>query len=417
MPACHNGGMKKAHGFFTRLVAACCVAMLPVTLAACSGDASPSDAATAAFSTRRPTVTHDSLDKAQVPSVRDDSPHAKAVRAVESMSVEERVGQLVMAPLFAGSDPSSLYDLIANRHVGSVLIIGNWTSGIAGVAAATSTLQSYAPGDNQLLMSTDQEGGQVQHLTGTGFDTMPSAVEQGTMSADALRQSAGTWGSQLAAAGINVDLAPVLGTVVGDRASNAPIGALDRDFGLDAAGNAEHGIAVIEGLRDAQVGAAVKHYPGLGAVSGNTDFTTEGILDTTTTLDGAEAGAFDQAITKTDPAMVMMSLATYQSIDPNNPAVFSSTIIDGHIRNVLKYTGVVISDSMSAEALSSYDVSQLGVNLVEAGGDMSCIGQTDYVKPIVDGLNERAKSDPAFASKVTAAATRVMTLKIKMGLA
>ena len=102
-------------------------------------------AATAAFSTRRPTVTHDSLDKAQVPSVRDDSPHAKAVRAVESMSVEERVGQLVMAPLFVGSDPSSLYDLIANRHVGSVLIIGNWTSGIAGVAAATSTLQSYAP--------------------------------------------------------------------------------------------------------------------------------------------------------------------------------------------------------------------------------------------------------------------------------
>ena len=48
---------------------------------------------------------------------------------------------------------------------------------------------------------------------------------------------------------------------------------------------------------------------------------------------------------------------------------------------------------------------------------MSCIRQTDYVKPIVDGLNERAKSDPAFASKVTAAATRVMALKIKMGLA
>ncbi len=83
---------------------------------------------------------------------------------------------------------------------------------------------------------------------------------------------------------------------------------------------------------DVEVGAAVKHYPGLGAVSGNTDFTTEGILDTTTTLGGAEGSAFDQAITKTDPAMVMMSLATYQSIDPNNPAVFSSTIIDGHIR-------------------------------------------------------------------------------------
>ena len=347
----------------------------------------------------------------------DDSPHGKAVAAVNAMSLAERVGQLVMAPLYAGSDPSSLQDLIMDQHIGSVLIIGNWNSGTAGVAAATSALQSYAPANNRLLMTTDQEGGLVQHLQGSGFDQMPSATDQGTMSTDQLRQSAAVWGSQLKSAGINVDLAPVLGTVVGDRASNAPIGALDRDFGLDAAGNAEHGIAVIEGLRDAQVGAAVKHYPGLGAVSGNTDFTTEGILDTTTTLGGAEAGAFDQAITKTDPAMVMMSLATYQSIDPNNPAVFSSTIIDGHIRNALKYTGVVISDSMSAEALSSYDVSQLGVKLVEAGGDMSCIGQTDYVKPIVDGLNERAKSDPAFASKVTAAATRVMALKIKMGLA
>lgn len=76
--------------------------------------------------------------------------------------------------------------------------------------------------------------------------------------------------------------------------------------------------------------------------------------------------------------------------------MFSSTIIDGHIRNALKYTGVVISDSMSAEALSSYDVSQLGVKLVEAGGDMSCIGQTDYVKPIVDGLNERGEVRSGF---------------------
>ncbi len=58
------------------------------------------------------------------------------------------------------------------------------------------------------------------------------------MSTNQLRQSASVWGSQLAAAGINVDLAPVLGTVVVNRAANAPIGALYRDFGLDTAGNA-----------------------------------------------------------------------------------------------------------------------------------------------------------------------------------
>ena len=65
------------------------------------------------------------------------------------------------------------------------------------------------------------------------------------MSTNQLRQSASVWGSQLAAAGINVDLAPVLGTVVVNRAANAPIGALYRDFGLDTAGNAAHGTAFV----------------------------------------------------------------------------------------------------------------------------------------------------------------------------
>lgn len=170
------------------------------------------------------------LPRADVPSPKkNDDPAAQAQRAVSAMTLEERVGQLVMVPLFAGSEPSSLASTIADEHIGSAILIGNWNTGVDTVKTATAQLQGYAPAGNRLIIATDQEGGQVQHLTGTGFDTMPSAVEQGTMSADALRQSAGTWGSQLATAGINVDLAPVLGTVVGNRASNAPIGALDRD--------------------------------------------------------------------------------------------------------------------------------------------------------------------------------------------
>lgn len=245
-----------------------------------------------------------------------------------------------MAPLYAGSDPSTLQDLIVNQHVGSVLIIGNWNSGTAGVATATSTLQSYAPGNNQLLMTTDQEGGLVQHLQGDGFDQMPSATNQGAMSTDQLRQSAAVWGSQLKSAGINVDLAPVVGTVTVDRASNDPIGALYRDFGLDADGNADHAKAFIQGMADSGVGSAIKHYPGLGSVTGNTDFTADGILDTTTTLDGAEIGAFNSTL-EANPSMVMMSLATYQSIDPNNPAVFSSALVTDYLRNTVGFQGVI----------------------------------------------------------------------------
>lgn len=346
-----------------------------------------------------------------------DSPAAKASRAIATMSLDERAGQLIMAPMFAGGNPADLSALISTRHVGSVVLIGNWNNGTAAAKTAADALQSYAPSGNQLIVSTDQEGGQVQHLKGSGFDTMPSAVAQGQMSADTLRSSAKTWGGQLKQAGINVDLAPVLGTVQVKRSSNAPIGALNRDFGLDSNGNAQHGIAFVEGMRDAGVGATVKHYPGLGAVTGNTDFTTEGILDTTTTLDGEQIGAFNTTIKQAKPAMVMMSLATYQRIDSSAPAAFSSKIIDGMLRGSVGYDGVVISDSLSAAAVSGIATKDLGVRLVDAGGDLACIGDTSYVTPILDGIIARAQSDPAFAKKVTASATRVMTLKYQMGLA
>ena len=346
-----------------------------------------------------------------------DSPAAKASRAIATMSLDERAGQLIMAPMFAGGNPADLSALISTRHVGSVVLIGNWNNGTAAAKTAADALQRYAPSGNQLIVSTDQEGGQVQHLKGSGFDTMPSAVAQGQMSADTLRSSAKTWGGQLKQAGINVDLAPVLGTVQVKRSSNAPIGALNRDFGLDSNGNAQHGIAFVEGMRDAGVGATVKHYPGLGAVTGNTDFTTEGILDTTTTLDDEEIGAFNTTIKQAKPAMVMMSLATYQRIDSSAPAAFSSKIIDGTLRGSVGYDGVVISDSLSAAAVSGIATKDLGVRLVDAGGDLACIGDTSYVTPILDGIIARAQSDPAFAKKVTASATRVMTLKYQMGLA
>ena len=362
-------------------------------------------------------------DKAPTPKSQehqkaaDDSPAAKASRAIATMSLDERAGQLIMAPMFAGGNPADLSALISTRHVGSVVLIGNWNNGTAAAKTAADALQSYAPSGNQLIVSTDQEGGQVQHLKGSGFDTMPSAVAQGQMSADTLRSSAKTWGGQLKQAGINIDLAPVLGTVQVKRSSNAPIGALNRDFGLDSNGNAQHGIAFVEGMRDAGVGATVKHYPGLGAVTGNTDVTTEGILDTTTTLDGEQIGAFNTTIKQAKPAMVMMSLATYQRIDSSAPAAFSSKIIDGTLRGSVGYDGVVISDSLSAAAVSGIATKDLGVRLVDAGGDLACIGDTSYVTPILDGIIARAQSDPAFAKKVTASATRVMTLKYQMGLA
>lgn len=343
---------------------------------------------------------------------------AQAAERVKSMSLEEKVGQTIMAPLQAGYSASSMRTLIERQHVGSVLIIGNWNGGKPQLKPQVDALQNFAlqSGGSRLIIATDNEGGLVQHVRGPGFERMPSALYQGKMSDDQLRLSAARWGSQLKAAGVNVDLAPVLGTVQVQRSANAPIGALNRDFGLGPAGTASHGSAFVQGMKSSGVQTAIKHFPGLGAVTGNTDFTARGTVDTTTRLDSKETQPFI-AVLKDHPAMVMMSLAQYRQIDPGIPAVFSPKIIRQYLRQKQGYQGIVISDSLSAGAISGYPVNQLGVKLIEAGGDMACIGAPSYVQPIISGLLARARSDTSFSDLMTQAVVRIMTVKIMMGLA
>lgn len=342
---------------------------------------------------------------------------ATAKARLAKMSLAEKAGQTMMVPLQNTDDPSTVGSLLTDGHVGSVVLLGQWTTGTAGVGKAVGALQSLAGANNPLLVTVDQEGGLVQHLKGNGFDTMPSATDQGKLDVAALRAKAKAWGAQLAKAGVNVDLAPVTDTVtVADRSTNAPIGALDRDFGLDAGGNAEHASAFVKGMADAGVMATVKHFPGLGGVTGNTDFTAEGIVDATTTADGDEVAAFKQVIDDADPAMVMMALATYTQLDASTPAAFSSTVVDGLLRGKLGYDGVVISDSLSAAAVSGIPEAQLGVRFIQAGGDLVCVGDPAQSQAILDGIVAKAQADAGFAKKVDQAALRVLTLKAEKGL-
>jgi beta-N-acetylhexosaminidase len=350
---------------------------------------------------------------------------AKAQKILDSMSLTERVGQTVMTPLnVATTSPQQIRSAIVDGKVGSVLFLGNWNGGTTALAKVSRTLQDYAAEGGgtggRLLIATDQEGGQVQHLQGAGFSRMPSAVWQGTQTNAALRSQAKTWGGQLKSAGVNVNLAPVLGTVqTATRLQNAPIGALDRDFGKNAAGNAASGAAFIQGMSDAGIMTSVKHYPGLGAVTGNTDFTTNGILDATTVIGGDEESAFVRVLqgsSSSRPSIVMMSLATYSAIDAHNPAAFSRKLITNHLRGELGFDGVVTSDSLSAAAVSGIPANQLGVRFLEAGGDLVCVGAPGIAQQILSGMQSEARNSAAFRKYVDASALRVLVLKITAGL-
>jgi beta-N-acetylhexosaminidase len=352
-----------------------------------------------------PSATHASPDGA--------AHSAEAVLA--AMSEAERVGQLLMVDCPSTEVAAQTVTDITTHHVGSVILDGNSSLSVTELKSLTRQLQSHAPSTAGLLISTDQEGGLVRRLRGSGFAAMPSAVVQGGYAVSALRTDAAEWGRQLAAAGINVDLAPVLDTVPAGSTDNPPIGDLDREYGHDPATVASHGTAVAQGLASAGVAATVKHFPGLGRVTGNTD-TTSGVTDSVTTATDPYLAPFATAIDAAVP-FVMMSTAIYSRIDPTHPAAFSSKIIGSILRGSLHFTGVVISDDLgAAQQVSGYSIADRAIDFIAAGGDIVLTVVASQAATMTSALLQRAQSDPSFKAKVDAAALAVLTEKQALGL-
>ena len=333
-------------------------------------------------------------------------------------SLEEKVGQLMMVGVDAQAPKQSSNEAVDTHHVGNIFIAGRTTAGSQATQKVISSFTSkVGPGTTHatpMLVATDQEGGEVQVLAGSGFSDIPSALDQSAQPRDQLVASARTWGKELADVGVNMNLAPVADLVdIARPASNEPIGRWGREYGHDAATVSSQAGAFAEGMQASKVIPTYKHFPGLGRVKDNTD-TSAGVVDSTTTrsADTAVSVIFGAAIAAGAP-VIMVSSATYSLIDPSAPAVFSSTIVTDMLRREMGFSGVVITDDVSA-AVQVQDVSagDRAVRAIRAGCDLVLASADPTVAAdMVKALIATARSDPAFAARVDESATRVLNLK------
>ena len=344
------------------------------------------------------------------------APSRTVQQILAAMPEAKRVGQLFMVGAASTGTDQAAITAITRYHVGSMILMGQGPTTIARTADTASGLQRHA-GPIKLFVATDQEGGQVQRLHGDGFSSIPSALRQGAESPASLRNGAKRWAAQLRAAGVNLDLAPVADTVPSANfaPANPPIGALDREFGFDPGTVARHATAFAQGLADAGVDATLKHFPGLGRVTGNTD-TTAGVTDRTTTRHDGYLAPFATAV-KAGAPFVMMSTAYYSRIDPGRPAAFSPTIVTGMLRGDLHFRGVVISDDVgSAAQVAAFAPGARAVDFIAAGGDMVLTVDSSLIGQMAAAVLARARSDAGFHALVDAAALRVLTAKKARGL-
>ncbi|MFT8395825.1 glycoside hydrolase family 3 N-terminal domain-containing protein [Propionibacterium sp.] len=345
------------------------------------------------------------------PSATPTAPakNGDCLAAAKSLDLDHQVALLYMGAITTTSDSQAAGQLAAQK-TGSVILMAN-----PGSADATRQLTAaLRRTDPQVMVAVDQEGGEVQRLSGPGFDQIPEATAQATQSVDALTADWATWGGQLTGAGVDYNLAPVADLVPAANVSaNEPIGKLGRGYGATKDQVVANTSAVIDGLHRAEVADATKHFPGLGNVTVNTDF---GVAhDTVTTVDSDEVQTFAALTGRTDSMMI--SSVVYDRIDPDHPAMFSPEIVQNLLRGKLGFSKVIISDDLgAAAALSSYPVASRGTLFLRAGGDIALNVDPSTVPQMIADTVQAAHNDSAFAADLPNKAARVLTMEQSLGM-
>ena len=285
-------------------------------------------------------------------SVADGDPIARAI-------VEEGLGGVI---LFSTDQLTG-----KPRNIGSP----------AQLADLTGRLRELA-GGRPLFVAVDQEGGRVARLTpANGFPATVSEAEIGLRGDVAAALAIGrATGMTLKASGIDWNLAPVVDLNV--NPSNPSIGKLGRSFSADPAVVVAMAAAIVRGHRESGILTALKHFPGLGSATGDTD---RGFVDVSRTWHPAELEPFRRLVATGDVDGVMVANAFNAQIDPVHPATLSVRTLQGMLRAVpgvnpvpagqvapIGWDGLVVTDDLQAGAIRDAYAAALAVQLALAAG-------------------------------------------------
>ena len=220
------------------------------------------------------------------------------------------------------------------------------------------------------MVATDEEGGDVTRLyADVGSPVLGAAALGAADDLDLTEATGRAVGSDLAAAGIDLTLAPVAD--LNTNPANPVIGV--RSFGSDPARAGEHVAAWVRGLQSAGIAACAKHFPGHGDTSDDSHLTLPVVDADQDTLDERELVPFAAAI-RADAAAVMTSHLLLPRLDPDHPATMSATVLD-LLRARLGYDGAIVTDALDmAGASGGRGIPEAAVLSLIAGADLLCLG-------------------------------------------
>jgi beta-N-acetylhexosaminidase len=336
-------------------------------------------------------------DEASQPAGRESpgpTPEARPEEAVERLSLQQQVGRMVILRFMGTEAPEYVVRALREGRAAGVILFRDNLVDAEQLRALTRSLRRAAPA---ALICVDQEGGDIRVVPWA----QPERAAPEQQAWGSVREDSRAAGHDLREAGINVTLGPVAdvpaeGSVMTNRAFTS-----DPEAAVAAVAES------VAGWREAGVGTTVKHFPGLGGASVNTD-DASATVDRTRRQLNDDLAPFAFAI-EAGTEFVMASHAVYPALDPDRIASQSPAVIEDLLRGELGFEGVVMTDSLEAQAVQDVsDVEEAAIASAAAGVDVILTtGQGSYIR-VHRALLARARGDRDFRRRVEQSAARVL---------
>src|SRR6266513_4508871 len=287
---------------------------------------------------------------------------------VAHMSLDEKLGQMIMTESEQNNYSDDLNYMITQLHVGGMIMYESHLQAAGQARATTSLAQQRAK--IPLLTSVDEEGGlyvnRLEHIYGARPG--PQEISQsGSLAFD--RQQGEKMAHDLLSLGLNTDLAPDVDVMIIPGADT-----YDRTFGTTADSVIKYTGPYIEAMQSNGLIACMKHYPG---GLGNTPYDAHDILPTDNRsrdqIYATELAPYKTFINSPNPlmrpGMIMSTDVLMPAIDPTLPAELSHKFMTDILRKEFGYDGVVLTDALYMKGVK-WDMNQAAVLALNAGNDM-----------------------------------------------
>jgi beta-N-acetylhexosaminidase len=305
-------------------------------------------------------------------------------------SLRRDIGQLLIGSLPGTTITPEIRSLSREFSLGGLILFSRNIEAAEQVAELAVDVQSLSS-ELPLWISVDQEGGRVARLRKPFTEWPPMAV-LGRSGNEALATRFGAaLAAELKAVGITLDYAPVLD--IHTNPKNPVIG--DRALGEDADTVARLGAAIVRGLQDNGVAACGKHFPGHGDTAVDSHLDLPLVEHPPDRIRRVECVPFREAI-RADVAFIMTAHVLVPSLDEERPATLSPRIVQGMLRDELRFPGVILSDDLEMKAVAkSYAIPDAAVQAVAAGCDgvLICSGDVESQAVALEALVHAVEQD------------------------